>query len=119
MGATAPTTLARVAGRGAVRHRPQRPDDHWHRLDGVRGNLPVVLGHDHNAKRLDATMAHRPRTAASPGNIATAGCSCSNYFNAKSDHRRRVPPAWLRWPRTSDAHVRPGTARAHRNELCS
>ena len=29
---------------------------------------------------------HRPRSAASPGDIATTGSSCSNSFNATSGH---------------------------------
>lgn len=32
---------------------------------------------------------HRPRSAASPGDIATVGSSCSNSFTTTSGHRRR------------------------------
>jgi hypothetical protein len=46
-----------VSWKQAVWHRPQRSDDHGHRLDLWCGDLSIILGHDHNAHRLDAATA--------------------------------------------------------------
>jgi hypothetical protein len=37
--------------------RPRPSDDHGHRLDLWRGDLSIMLGHDHKPQRLDTSAA--------------------------------------------------------------
>jgi hypothetical protein len=78
-----------------------------HRLDHGRGErLPVMLGMI-TIRKGSAPLRCRPRSAASPGNIATAGCSCSKDHPVSHITQCTPQPSYS---------VRQGFRRIHRDD---